>query len=543
ALMILFGATLFGLRMASDKLIPGNVRVHRYLDLGGGALCGLFTGLILVGTSLIAVQMMPIGGAIFGFDRYNVASDGRPERSNLGMMFKPDAFVTGMLEMFSNGRFGGDNPFAAAKPGFIDELYSRRCGTQTTARHVLPADSVFVESCWDTRSIDHATHTALGGGGMQRTFTTSDPGDFHKFLVCRVMVRDSANHKDMPGIRFRVPQFRIVGPRPSATSDPQVYLAAGMSDLYINQPLDLNTVAPDQYGRLVRFSSQTNFVLDINVSKVVRFEREEGSVYKIDVAFEVPTDFKPWYVEFKRGARFEFPRDEKDGFYRSERPDDAAHAQGGAGGPALSGGRRVGKAPGGRTHIANAIEDGTGYSTKLPIALDGSVPSLARFVNAKRKFRGTPQSTLVVDTPTGEIAAGSKIEEFFVPEGKRLFQVGTQRNKPGSVIGRALNFASNVIGQIKVIDSNGKEYYAIGIYAEAPKYGKRIFEIQYHPDAIELMPERCLVTHREITRRHFATLKPEEYSYGYLFLVDPGVTITAFHNAGKTQSLNFPPEE
>ena len=60
ALMILFGATLLGLRMASDKLIPGNVRVHMYLDWSGGALCGLFAGLILVGTSADPVSFYQV---------------------------------------------------------------------------------------------------------------------------------------------------------------------------------------------------------------------------------------------------------------------------------------------------------------------------------------------------------------------------------------------------------------------------------------------------------------------------------------------------
>ncbi len=113
-LMVVFLVALAIMRIATDKLIPGNVKMNMYVDWAGGGLCGLFTGLILVGTALIAIQMMPIGSEIVTFERYQQDAEGRPVRKNV--LFKPDQFVAGLLEMMSTGRFGTDDSHRFGRP-------------------------------------------------------------------------------------------------------------------------------------------------------------------------------------------------------------------------------------------------------------------------------------------------------------------------------------------------------------------------------------------------------------------------------------------
>ncbi|MFQ5422449.1 MAG: CvpA family protein [Phycisphaerae bacterium] len=536
SLMAIFLVMLLLLRVASDKLIPGNVHVHQYLNWAGGSLFGLFTGLIVVGTALIAIEMLPIGSSLFGFERYQQDDEGLPVRKNL--TFKPDAFVAGMLDTFSTGRFGGDNPFAHAKPGLIDDLYSARCSTQTEARHVLPKDALAVQACWDASRIDVVTHEIVGGQ-LKRTFTTSESlgmGSTQKFFVCRVHVSSSAQHEKNPAIRFRLPQFRIVGPPPSqgATGpDPAVYLAAGMSDLYINVKHDRHKVSAAQVRRLVRFGSQTDFILDASATGTVA---SEGG-YTFDVAFEVPEDFEPWYLEFKRGARFEFPRDPKAELYRSEPPAGASGAIGTKAvaespTPASPPRPKVGQAPGGRTHIATATEDRTGVLSTLPFALDGSAPILQNYVGGDRKFHG---GQVHLESPTGEIAEDVQVTEFFVPPGKKMVQISAEAIKAESLFGKALGGAAGVAGQIYIKTSDDREYFAIGSYAEAPIGNTRWIEIRYFPDYE--VPERALKRHapKKVTKRVLQSTKSKDRKFGYLFLVDPGVTIVSFHAGARGQ--------
>ncbi len=90
---------------------------------------------------------------------------------------------------------------------------------------------------------------------------------------------------------------------------------------------------------------------------------------------------------------------------------------------------------------------------------------------------------VVFEVPAKEIPEGSRITEFAVPDDKKLVQIGAEKNFPGSMFGKAMNYATNVVAQIFVQDDKGENYYAIGVYSAAVVNGKWLFEIQYKPDA------------------------------------------------------------
>jgi len=89
ALMLLFLAVLFILRYLTDRLIPNNVSMPMMLDRAGGAVCGLFTGEVLVGMALLSIQMLPIGSTLFGFERYTVDKGGQKSRSTTSRFSSP----------------------------------------------------------------------------------------------------------------------------------------------------------------------------------------------------------------------------------------------------------------------------------------------------------------------------------------------------------------------------------------------------------------------------------------------------------------------
>jgi hypothetical protein len=140
---------------------------------------------------------------------------------------------------------------------------------------------------------------------------------------------------------------------------------------------------------------------------------------------------------------------------------------------------------------------------------------------------------IVVELPSSRDRTKEDVKEFLVPEGKALVQVGAEKIAAGSLLGRAVNYAANVAGQIRISDDQGTDYFAIGVYSVAPVNGKMTMEIQYHPDAE--VPERCLEKPKTITAGILTSAPEKERKFGYLFLVNPGTQITRF-SAGKPGS-------
>lgn len=577
ALMLIFLLTLLLLRLATDKMIPDGVKLPLIVDRAGGGVCGFFTGMVLVGTCLVAIQMLPIGSNVLGFERVTMAADGTPIQN--GFMFKPDAFTVGLVDTLSAGSFRGHTSFAAAKPDLLIDLYSARDNPQAEERMVVPEDCLQVKAYWTATQIDQVSQKA-SGATIDREFTTVEAAPGNKFMVCRVRLDVSAASEGSTDVRFRVPQFRIVGPPPagegSSGPSPQVYLACGMSDLYIHKEHGLTAVLPNQSSRLVRFGPQTDFLLNAATAGPAaevygKGEHKACNGFNFDVAFEVPESFQPWYVEFKRGARVELtknlaldappsgaavafgnnaPKSEaplnsskaesKSGDSESESGDESEDS-GDSEKPAKPPGKaKVGRAPGGNVHVADAVEARTGAYDDLPIPL----PKSDSLVSQKIHGGGLGECNFYIDMPA-KAPTENVVKKFYVPEGKKMVQVGADKKDAMSLYGRALNYAVNVAAQIKVTDSEGKDYYAIGVYSAAPVGGKMVLEIQYYPESEQ--PERALngKKPRKVTESVLKAAKPDQRLFGYLFLVDPGVKIVSFsagarNNAKQQLEIDVP---
>lgn len=539
AFILIFLVALILQREITDRLVKKNVTIPIYFDRAGGGIVGLFTGLLLVGAALIPVQMLPIGGDIFGFDRVYENEDGKRQIRKLGFV-NPDGFAIWIGEALSTRRFGAGNALAVARPDPLVDWYGARDATQTEDLHFIPPKSIEVTGYWFTDRIDQVKHS-MESNKLKRSFDTlsaSDTGT--RYLVAHVVVKRSAMPKDKGNIWFRAPQFRLFGPAPVEGSAvaPRCYLAVGMTDLYSNKEQELQKVSDAQTGRLVRFNTQTNFIIGEGVTPaiVVKEANESGAEtvtgFGFDVAFEVPSDWdenSPWYLEFKRGARFDFSGKKKE-LYQKEIPDEASIALGkdGSGGAARSS-SPVGGGVKGVTNVAHAIEERTGVSKLLPTILDSGNSAVSRVVQGGKLGSGK----VVFEVPEQPIDEGSRITEFAVPDDKRLVQIGAEKNFPGSMFGRALNYATNVVAQIFVQDDKGENYYAIGVYSAAVVNGKWVFEIQYKPDAE--MPDKpgTLEKPERLTQTVMKNAKPAERKFGYLFLVPPGTHLVKFFTGGR----------
>jgi len=546
AFMLVFAISLLVMRTLTDKVIPNSVRFPLYVDRAGGGIVGFFTGMVLVGSALVAVQMLPTGSSVLGFERLQVNKEGIAKSPKTLGLFGPDAFVVGIVNMLSSdGRFGGGNAFGQAKPDYLDQLYSIRAAPQTEARTDLPEGSLQVQRYWESRQIDHVVQQDQNGK-LVRQFSSQEPlGLNKKFLVCRVRLYPSAAHKDRPNeIRFRVPQFRLIGPRPNKaglSAKPHAYLACGMSDVYTHKGLDWPIVQQGQPARLVRFSPLTDLILSPATAKAaasVSTQDEEETVkyYELDVAFEVPDDpdFEPWYIEFKRGANAEL---KKKSMWSKTAPEYSVSAfasgESGSDGTSTSDRPKVGKAPKGRVHVANAVEERTGATNALPMILN----KYDEVVYKCLRFGAFREGHIWIVASDEKLPEDYKVKEFIVPPGKRMVQIGAEQVMAENMFGKALNYAAQIATQIKLHATDGHTYFAQGVYSVAVVGGETIFEVQYWPNAE--IPERCLKKPKKLTRNVMKNAKESDRKFGYIFLVDPGVKITSFSAGRASQQLDI----
>ena len=73
ALVGLFALTYVFLRLAADKLIPGNIQVPLMADKIGAGVFGVIAGIFTTGILALAAQMLPFGPSIAGYSRYPLA--------------------------------------------------------------------------------------------------------------------------------------------------------------------------------------------------------------------------------------------------------------------------------------------------------------------------------------------------------------------------------------------------------------------------------------------------------------------------------------
>ena len=96
---LLFVIPLFCLRILADKFIPDDIYFHSYTDKIGGAIIGIFTGVITAGILLVVVQMLPFGRSILGYDPYG---DDLCRQQKLSP-FRPDDVVVAIGRGLSAG--------------------------------------------------------------------------------------------------------------------------------------------------------------------------------------------------------------------------------------------------------------------------------------------------------------------------------------------------------------------------------------------------------------------------------------------------------
>ncbi len=532
ALLLPFLVTLLVLRVLADNLIRGNVRVHRYLDWGGGAVCGFFVAQICVGIMLLSFLMLPWGGRVAMYQPIERDSDSAIDSETGRVHYAPrkiwvgsDRFTVALMDLLSNGSLshsvdGKPNALASVYPDFANWVRWTGNAVQLTSLTAPIVDDksdgfkngLKVESCWEqntpppsdllryrkdnpTKGNDRPDQVrALYSGPFQYKM---EPG--HKFMGARLtLTRDSADREGGSAVhRFRPTQIRIVG---DVGGEPRDYypVIIGGADSFLGDRL--RVADPD-----------SNFTIPAPEN------------VRIDVHFEVESGFQPHFIEYKRHARASLTK----AALAASPPGDliAAPVRDEQGNIRAQGAFR----------FVDIVDEGRrrGNNADLPFPISQTDVG-AHSENAE--FEG---ALFAGGRVMGDRAAvsGEKpdVQKFKVPEDAWICQIPVQARKARSMAGRAFNFVGGVTNQYQALDREGEPYWLAGYYAIVQRGDQQAVELFYTPDPTG-SGSRAMLDWKYIQRNE---LEKDDTVIGLIFVVKKGRCIVKIKTSANQGEIEF----
>lgn len=122
ALGLPFVAALGLLRVITDKLVPANCEVDGAVNMVGGGLCGIITGIITAGMAVLSIGMCRMPTSLFGYKPVQYANDGALTVQS-GLLVPADKWTAGLYKFLSAGTFrplGGES-LARLRPALAYE--------------------------------------------------------------------------------------------------------------------------------------------------------------------------------------------------------------------------------------------------------------------------------------------------------------------------------------------------------------------------------------------------------------------------------------
>ncbi len=533
ALAVTFGVPMVILRLVADKLVRRACLLPSWVDRIAGGSCGLITGLTLVGVMAFAVQSIPFGGSILGFERVPRTPD-EYARSNLDLstsesgdeeeveerdiLLKPDRFAVGFVASFlSPGIFSGHRSMADDTPDIVQAMGWVNSVPAVVSRYV-PAGSISVVT---TETVSNVY-----------TFTpensrTNDPPKYdeilpqalHEFRMVRVNLHNVARDARKSHL-FTLRQFRIAGHEDGGKGAFTQYHA-----IAIQQEDDTQTI-----NRHIHYKKTRGRDWPVADDP---FEPRNDNGSEVEVVFDLPAGFVPEYLEYKHGGRTAIsfssgaedtearrPAGETEGTASTEpAPADRSRRRSrrSSRDEAVPDSGRGGNVRGLTTRVGRSS-----FGDQLPLELKAYQKT--RNVSVRRGKLTEGHLIAYVDEQEG--GSDRAISKFSVPNDKRLLQLNTGRLQSRSGIGQALDYATRTLQNYFVEDSNGNQYKVIGKYAVANVDNREVVEVQYFPEQAGTIGGLGA----------FSKIKEQElkgdYEYVLLFLIDPGAKITSFSTGG-----------
>jgi len=540
ALGALFGLPLIIFRLLFDQLIRRNCLLSLWPDRIGAGMCGLVTGLIVTGTLAHAVQGLPFGHSILGYAKIDVPSKEKKEDSpdpkppkletpDREILMTPDRFAVATASLMSSGIFSGDAILALDHPDLVRTVGWVNAVPPEITRYAEKGSATIVRTntvpfVFDYTPPEERTNKPPSWDPVQ-------PKSGYEFRMIRLQLKEARPREVAHPNSFTLRQIQLVG---KDNGRLKVVFPIAIQQDDARQPIN----------RHIR-NKATRWGLWPVVNDVM--VPREGNDGQIEVVFELPTEFQPMYLSYKRGSRI--PVD----FSAAGAPAEARPAENTATQPAPSGEEAQ---PETDTRRTRSRGDEETASTRTRRGGTGEEDAAAGRGGARGMGTNAGQSFFGEDLPleikayqgenletgrggrmlSGKIIAWLADQEagtqpplktFDVPSDKRLLHLSVTKLHARSGLGRALSNAAAVAQNYTVKDDQGNPYTLVGKYVIATVDDKEVLEIQYIPESVGsiggLGPfSRVKNTHLE-----------KDHELVLLFLVNPGATIVSFSSGSE----------
>jgi hypothetical protein len=526
ALAGVFGLLLTIARLVLDSVVQRAPLLPAMVERIGGGVFGLLTALLIVGVLATAAQMLPFGGTVMGFARFEEPKQSEEEEQDTAvvqeaaeqilqgegnnLLLQPDRFAAGFVSMLSDGVFSGRRSFRADHPSLLTEIGWSQCAAPGS-RRVAEPQSLQVD---ELRKITHVYKKTLASTRDPETkYEMIPPKGNHEFWVVALTPGTGAMDSDKQH-RFRLPQIRLVG-----------------KDEDDDEFMQLVPRAIRDHEELRKHVTEIVKGRDTTFSMLQLYGPEDDGT--IEVVFEVPRSFKPEYIAYKTGARkaITAPGDPDEQVRapqstpaepdKSTRTTLASARQPESKGDSGSS-KKATRRGGGRVSGARPMRGGSAFSDVLPLTL---TDYRGREIEAHAPTKALQSGHVVARIEgQGDQGAETPIARFQVPEGVALLQLNVEYLQAKSTYGRALSYAVKTIRNYLVTDDLGDKYEMIGQYVMADVDGDSTIEIQYFPEQIGSMG-RGVRKFDEVKERH---LKKKDTQLYYLFLIKKGRKVVKF---------------
>jgi len=173
--LLTFGIT----RVVADILIPRNIKVPLLVNRAVGGLIGFFASLVVVGTIIIGLEMLPLPTDLMGYNRFPAASnmqaldaDGKPIPGTVarqsGVWLNPGRFTLAIWSGASGRGLGGARSFEDVHPDLSVESYGFRRNLQYASKRTVPPENFDVPAVWMSADPNHLKPLGIDAGPGQR---------------------------------------------------------------------------------------------------------------------------------------------------------------------------------------------------------------------------------------------------------------------------------------------------------------------------------------------------------------------------------------
>lgn len=548
ALGALFGVPMILFRLLFDQVIRRNCLLSLWPDRIGAGFCGLITAMVSTGVLAHGMQTLPFGPSILGFARVEVPSrekkedapDPKPPRLDTAdreLILSPDRFAVATAALLSADVFSSGASFALDHPDLVREVGWINAVPPEITRYAEKGSATILRTAVVPFVFDYTPPDERAQKPAQ--WEPVQPKSGHEFRMIRLQLREARPREVRHPNAFTLRQFRLVGAHSGLIK--QVFPIA------IQQEDARQTVNRHIRNKATRWGSWP-VVDDVMTPR-------EGNDGQIEVVFELPTDFQPTYLAYKRGARVPVdfsarpaepeprPSDgdaaQPDSVASEERPEGDTRPSRSRGGEETTSGRpRRGSSGeedaaagrgGARGVGANAGQ--SFFGNELPLELKAYQGDNLDTARGGRILSGK----LVAALEDQETGTQPPLRSFEVPSDKRLLHLNVTRLHARSGLGRALSQAAALAQNYTVKDSRGNVHRLVGKYVVARVDDRDIMEVQFFPESVGSVGG--LGPFSRVKDAHLQ----KDHDLVLLFFVDPGVSILSFSSgseATKSEDLS-----